>query len=96
MSKITLEGFILVPESDLSAVEAELPNHIALTLAEPGCISFSVKQNSLDPQRFDVEEIFMNQEAFESHQIRVKESLWGMVTGRVERHYTIRRSSEST
>ena len=89
MAGVTLKGYILIPEADLSAVQAELANHIALTQAEPGCISFSVTQDSGNPQRYNVEEEFESRSAFEAHQERVSDSYWGSVTRNVERHYTI-------
>jgi len=95
MAKVTLQGFIIVPESDLPAVQAELPSHIALTLAEPGCISFSVTQDPGNPHRFNVSEAFVDQKAFRSHQLRVSKSFWGKVSSNVERHYTIEGLNES-
>ncbi|EKO3688309.1 antibiotic biosynthesis monooxygenase [Vibrio metschnikovii] len=89
MSKVTLKGFILVPESDLELVKNELVNHKCLTLEEPGCISFSVTENSENPLRFDVYEEFTDKAAFEHHQKRVKASNWGKVTVNVERYYEI-------
>ncbi|MDF4335957.1 antibiotic biosynthesis monooxygenase [Vibrio parahaemolyticus] len=89
MSKVTLKGFILVPESELESVKSELVNHKRLTLEESGCITFSVTQNSEDPLRFDVYEDFVDKMAFAHHQQRVKASLWGKVTVNVERHYEI-------
>lgn len=89
MSKVTLKGFILVPESDLELVQTELPNHTRLTLEETGCITFSVVQNSDNPLRFDVYEEFADKESFELHQQRVKASYWGKVAVNVERHYEI-------
>lgn len=94
MSKVTLSGFILVPEQDLEIVKSELVNHRQLTLEESGCIMFSVieskdnesKDNHL---RFDVYEEFTDKAAFEHHQKRVKASHWGKVTANVERHYEI-------
>ena len=89
MSKITLKGYILVPEQDLQIVKRELINHKKLTLQEQGCISFSVIENSDNPLRFDVFEEFVDKAAFEQHQARVKSSYWGKVTLNVERHYEI-------
>ena len=60
MSKITLKGFILVPESDLSAVISELPNHIALTRKEKGCLVFDVLQDDDNSFRFSVVEVFVS------------------------------------
>nr|MBF4236999.1 antibiotic biosynthesis monooxygenase [Vibrio anguillarum] len=53
MSRVTLKGFILVPESELELVKSELVNHKRLTLEEAGCITFSVVQNSENSLRFD-------------------------------------------
>ncbi|MGR2956966.1 putative quinol monooxygenase [Vibrio vulnificus] len=89
MSKVTLKGFILVPESDLELVKNELVNHKRLTLEEIGCITFSVTENSENPLRFDVYEEFTDKAAFERHQKRVKASKWGKVTVNVERYYEI-------
>ncbi|EGR4295698.1 antibiotic biosynthesis monooxygenase [Vibrio cholerae] len=89
MSKVTLKGFILVPEPELELVKNELVNHKRLTLDEPGCITFSVIENPENPLRFDVYEDFVDKVAFEQHQKRVKASRWGKVTVNVERHYEI-------
>ena len=92
MSKVTLSGHIEVPTEDLDSVLAELPNHIALTQAEAGCMTFKVTQDSGDPQRFEVYEAFTDRAAFENHQARVKASQWGQVTQRVKRFYTVTKS----
>ena len=89
MSKVTLKGFILVPESELELVKMELVNHQRLTLEEAGCITFSVIQNSENSLRFDVYEEFVDKASFEQHQKRVKASHWGKVTVNVERHYEL-------
>ncbi len=72
MSKVTLKGFILAPESELEVVKIELENHKRLTLEEPRCIMFKVAENSENPSRFDVYEEFIDKSAFEYHQSRVK------------------------
>ena len=89
MSKVILKGFIIVPEADLKSVKSELVNHKRLTLEEPGCITFSVTENSENPFRFDVYEEFSDWVTFESHQERVRKSYWGEVTMNVERHYEV-------
>ncbi|OOE87623.1 putative quinol monooxygenase [Salinivibrio sharmensis] len=89
MSKVILEGFILVPDTDLKAVTRELVNHEKLTLEEPGCLAFKVQQHSDNPLRFDVYEEFTDRSAFDKHQERVKSSYWGVVTQNVTRHYQI-------
>ncbi len=92
MSKVTLKGFILVPDADLPAVKRELKTHIKLTLAEPGCLTFNVKQCTDNPNRFDVYEEFESKSAFEIHQERIKSSTWADVTVNVQRHYELTES----
>jgi len=89
MEKVSLAGFMIVPLSELTAIQAELDSHIALTLAEHGCKVFKVTQNKRNPCRFDVYEEFVDPEAFLAHQVRVKSSRWGELTVNVERHYTL-------
>ncbi|SBS27248.1 Antibiotic biosynthesis monooxygenase [Marinomonas aquimarina] len=89
MSKIILQGYILVPAAELETVQSELRTHIQLTLAEQGCLAFSVTQSAVNPLRFDVYEEFVDQSAFDAHQQRVGNSNWGAVTVNVERHYQI-------
>lgn len=89
MPKVTLTGFILVPESELELIKAELINHTRLTLEESGCLTFRVTHNPGNPLRFDVYEEFIDKAAFESHQSRVNASHWGKVTVNVERHYEL-------
>ena len=89
MSKVILEGYILVPNEDLKAVNEELVNHAALTLQEDGCLVFEVFQSAESLNKFSVYEEFTSQAAFEFHQARVKESTWGSVSKNAKRHYTI-------
>ncbi|KYZ85937.1 antibiotic biosynthesis monooxygenase [Alcanivorax sp. KX64203] len=89
MSKVILKGYIVVPEPDLEAVKAELAEHIDATLREPGCLLFEVSQDASDRYRFNVHEIFSDNDAFERHQLRVRQSKWGEVSARAKRHYKI-------
>ncbi|MCF5865826.1 putative quinol monooxygenase [Aeromonas veronii] len=89
MGKVILQGFIIVPLSDLTIVKSELDAHIRLTRAETGCLTFKVTQDHLNPCRFDVYEEFVDEAAFQAHQARVKSSRWGEITVNVERHYTV-------
>ncbi|MDX7744150.1 putative quinol monooxygenase [Aeromonas veronii] len=89
MGKVILQGFIIVPLSDLTIVKSELDAHIRLTHAETGCQIFEVTQDPLNPCRFDVYEEFVDEAAFQAHQARVKSSRWGEITVNVERHYTV-------
>jgi len=89
MTKIILEGHMIVPEPDLSDVKAALPDHIDLTLAEPGCEVFQVKQDAQRPTRFHVYEEFESQETFEAHFDRISGTLWESVTKNAQRFYNV-------
>ncbi len=89
MSKVVLKGYIIVPDSDLTAVKEELPIHIDLTRKEAGCLIFEVTQDEASKNRFDVYEEFIDKESFAHHQERVRNSKWGSVTKNVERFYEI-------
>ena len=89
LSKITLQGYIIVPDVDLKIVTAELITHTKLSKAEVGCLHFRVTLDENNPNKFNVYEEFVDQMSFDKHQSRVKNSHWGKVTKRVERHYTI-------
>jgi quinol monooxygenase YgiN len=89
LSKITLQGHIIVPDADLEIVKSELLIHTKLTEQETGCLFFSVTVDKNNPNKFDVYEEFVNQTAFDRHQSRVKSSNWRKVTHRVQRHYQV-------
>lgn len=89
MGKVTLKGFIVVPEDEIDLIEQELQVHTDLTLEEAGCITFKVTKSDKIHNRFEVYEEFIDRTAFDAHQIRVKASHWGEVTLNVERHYEI-------
>ena len=89
MSKVVLSGHIVVPESDLAAVLAELPTHIELTRQETGCLMFEVTQDPDDEHKFHVYEEFTDPSAFRHHQARVGASEWGRVATNVARHYQV-------
>jgi len=87
--KIRLTGFISVPADRLDIVRAALPDHIRLTLAEPGCVSFDVTEDPDVPGRFNVAEIFADRVSFDAHQSRMKSSPWAKVTAGIAREYQI-------
>ncbi len=89
MSKIVLKGYALSSDEDLSVIEAELSKHIELTRQEKGCLVFEVLQDQNNRNRFNVYEEFIDKESFEAHQVRVKSSKWGIVSGNLEKHYHI-------
>jgi len=87
--KIQLTGYIDVPADRLAEVSAALPEHIRLTRAETGCISFNVTPSPDVAGQYDVSEVFSDSAAFEAHQIRTRASHWAGVTKGIPRQYRI-------
>ncbi|MDA8703542.1 antibiotic biosynthesis monooxygenase [Pseudomonadales bacterium] len=57
--KVVLSGFITVPAGEVERVLELLPEHITLTLAEPGCLIFEVRQRADTPTIFDTKNFKM-------------------------------------
>ncbi len=89
MSKVVLQGHIIVPAQEFQKIQSALVKHIKLTRQEAGCVVFKVTQDTDDPLKYHVYEEFVDRAAFEFHQLRVKRSFWGRASQNVERHYTI-------
>ncbi len=87
--KVCLRGYLVVPADRLEQVRTALPEHIALTRAEPGCLSFEVVEDAEIPGRYNVSEMFEDQTAFDAHQVRTRASAWFKVTDGIPREYSI-------
>ncbi|MBO9111414.1 MULTISPECIES: putative quinol monooxygenase [Agrobacterium] len=86
---VRLSGFLSCASvQDVQLVESHLPDHIRLTRAEPGCISFEVSQTE-DPLIWRVEELFVDRAAFDFHQQRTRASKWFVATSAIPRDYEI-------
>lgn len=89
MSEVRLSGYLNCKNLTEAALVVEyLPEHIALTRAEAGCISFEV-QPADSPLVWTVEERFADSDGFRAHQARAAASVWGSRTSAIERHYTV-------
>lgn len=85
---VRLTGWLIcASDAEAEAVRAHLPRHMALTRAEPGCLSFDVTEAG--PLTWRVEERFRGQEAFAAHQERTRASDWYAATAGIERRYQI-------
>jgi quinol monooxygenase YgiN len=73
---------------EVEVVRRHLPEHIRLTKAESGCVSFDVSQTD-DPLIWCVEECFLDREAFEAHQNRTRASAWWTATAEIPRQYEV-------
>jgi quinol monooxygenase YgiN len=84
---IRLSGeLICTTEEEAALVLTYLPDHLRLTRAEPGCLSFEVTPTA-DPMVWKVEECFCSRAAFDAHQKRTRTSLWFERTGHIRRSY---------
>ena len=73
---------------DLKIVETYLPDHIRLSLAEPGCLTFTVVQTA-NPMVWQLDESFVDQVAFDVHQSRTRASQWWQVSQHIARDFQI-------
>jgi len=74
--------------ADAALIGRTLPEHTALSRAEPGCLAFAVTPTA-DPLIWQVDESFVSRAAFEAHQIRTRASAWFAATGHIRRDFTI-------
>lgn len=89
MTEVQLTGQLVCRDPDEAAVVSRhLARHIELTLAEAGCVQFSVKATA-DPLVWQVDEVFRDAVSFRAHQARVAASDWGRATAGIERRYTV-------
>ena len=73
---------------DLVIVQTYLPDHICLSRAEPGCLSFDVTQSD-DPLVWQLDESYTDQAAFDAHQTRNRASLWWQMSQTLIRDFQI-------
>lgn len=86
--EVRLSGWLVcATEAEADAVRAHLPDHLALTRAEPGCLSFAVTEAG--PLAWRVEERFRDRAAFAAHQERSRASVWYAATQGIERRYEV-------
>ena len=86
---VRLSGRLLCASTgEADAVRRHLPEHVRLTRAEPGCLSFEVTPTD-DPLAWRVEERFTDRAAFDAHQRRTRASAWGAATAAIRRDYEV-------
>lgn len=91
MPRIHLTGRLICrDDAEAATVERHLPDHVARTRAEPGCLRFEVHPTT-EPGTWSVEELFADETAFAEHQRNVAASAWGKATVGIERRYEITR-----
>ncbi|MFB2597488.1 putative quinol monooxygenase [Herbiconiux sp. P17] len=89
MGEVRLGGYLVCASQDEARIVTEhLPEHVALTRGEPGCLAFDVTPTD-DPLAWRVDERFHDEAAFAAHQARAAESNWGRATAGIERRYSV-------
>lgn len=87
---IRLRGqMICMTAEEHVAVLAHIAEHIALTRAEPGCLSFEISATEDDPFTFEVMESFRDRAAFDAHQSRTRDSAWFHATRHILRDFRL-------
>ncbi|MGL4236036.1 putative quinol monooxygenase [Tabrizicola sp.] len=79
---------ICATTEDAEIVARYLPDHISLSRAEPGCITFDVTR-SADPLVWRLDESFIDRQAFEDHQTRTRASDWYKATAHLKRDFQV-------
>lgn len=86
---IRLRGHLICQGPDeVAAVRAHLAAHVALSRAEPGCLSFEITAGE-DPLSFEVIESFRTQQDFAAHQVRTRQSPWFEATRHILRDFRV-------
>lgn len=86
---IRLRGqMVCVTANEAEAVRRHLPEHIHLTRAEPGCLTFEVSETD-DPMVWEVMESFRDRASFDAHQARTRESAWFSATRGILRDFRL-------
>lgn len=86
---IAISGTITCQPDDLDLVLVLLPDHIALSQQEPGCLLFTIVQTGAGACVFDVSERFVDQNAFDAHTARTRKSIWWQKTQHIPRNLTV-------
>ena len=84
----TISGYVDVPPGDRADFALALPEHTRLTNAEPGCQYFRVTPDPKIEGRYQVEERFDDQAAYDFHAERTAKTKWARITRNIKRSYT--------
>jgi quinol monooxygenase YgiN len=91
---IRLRGqLVCMTQDEVQAVRTHLPDHLSLTRAEPGCLTFEVTETD-DPMVYEVMEAFRDRASFDAHQARTRESAWFAATRGILRDFRLEEVGE--
>jgi quinol monooxygenase YgiN len=77
---------ICLTDDEVEAVRTHRPEHLRLTRAEPGCLTFEITDTD-DPLIFEVMEAFRDAASFAAHQTRTRGSAWFAATRTILRDF---------
>ncbi|MDR5653240.1 putative quinol monooxygenase [Ruixingdingia sedimenti] len=89
MSIVTVTGRLICADAAQAAIVArELPEHIRLTRAEPGCLRFVARQTD-NPLIWELDEVFTDRAAYDAHRTRAAASRWARETVGIARELNV-------
>ena len=89
---ITVTGTLTcATDAEAATVRSLLPTHIALSRAEPGCLTFNVDPTD-NPLVWRLDESFTDRRAFEAHQARTRASEWFAASAGLTRDFQVTES----
>jgi quinol monooxygenase YgiN len=74
--------------TEADVVRRFLPEHIRLSRAEPGCLTFNVDPTE-DPLVWRLDESFADKAAFNAHGDRTRSSAWFAATAGLARNFQV-------
>ena len=85
---IALEGRLICQDAtQMMTALSLLPEHVALSRAEPGNLRFELHQSE-DPMVWALSELFADTQAFDAHRDRAARSIWGQQSAAIRRDFT--------
>ena len=77
---------VCMTHDEADTVRTHRPEHLRLTRAEPGCLTFEISDTD-DPLIFEVMEAFRDAGSFTAHQARTRDSDWFAATRGILRDF---------
>ena len=72
--------------SEAEIIQTHLPRHVRLSRNEPGCLRFDIRATD-DPFVWQLDELFIDEEAFAAHQARTLASEWASLSAGISRDF---------
>lgn len=86
---VKISGTLTASGADIEIARRLIPEHVALSRAEPGCLKFNLEEAPDTPGLWVLDEEFADQSAFDFHQQRTRASQWGQASTNMVRDFTV-------